>query len=38
VGAQAGARLSRRVRGPAILWGLALALAAVGLRLVFLRA
>jgi hypothetical protein len=36
VGAQAGARLSNKVRGPAILWGLALALAAVGVRLIFL--
>jgi len=38
VGAQAGARLSNRVRGTAILWGLALALAAVGFRLVFVAA
>jgi uncharacterized membrane protein YfcA len=38
VGAQAGARLSNRVSGPAILWGLAVALAAVGARLLLLRA
>jgi uncharacterized membrane protein YfcA len=37
VGAQAGARLSNRVSGPAILWGLAIALAAVGARLLLLR-
>jgi uncharacterized membrane protein YfcA len=37
VGAQAGARLSNRVSGPAILWGLATALAAVGVRLLLLR-
>lgn len=37
VGAQVGARLSNRVSGPAILWGLAVALAAVGVRLLLLR-